>query len=137
MVRLVGVDVHGFPSVKTIFDHRAKGGSDHLVYPALDVNKDGTVGLTYTRVGAKTYPGVADTTHHDGTNVFAPTAWAAQGFGSLPGVKHKNFANLVARWVDCAGAAVDPSDLKSIWFASTYVDANAKSKVSVSRVLSP
>ncbi|HXG01667.1 MAG TPA: T9SS type A sorting domain-containing protein [Bacteroidota bacterium] len=89
-------------------------------YPALAVDKDNNIGITFSRSGDTEYAGAYFTWRlaSDLPGTFRPTEVMRPGAGNyvvLGGGRN--------RWGDYMGAALDPADRSNIWFLTEYASA--------------
>lgn len=89
-------------------------------YPALAVDKDDNIGITFSRSGNNEYAGAFYTWRFgsDPANVLRPTELIRPGVAN-----YQRLGSGRNRWGDYMGAALDPADKNSIWFFTEYVSS--------------
>jgi len=113
-VRYVVIDVN----TNTAIEDKSMGSDGYYhSYPAIEVDKDGNIVMTYTRSSSTEYAGAYYTTKPVG-NV-NPTGSKVLKAGN--GYYYKTFGGDRNRWGDYNGAWVDPSDESKIWIFTEYV----------------
>jgi hypothetical protein len=90
-------------------------------YPALAVDKDKNVVLTYSRSGTTEYIGAYATWHYseDLPSVLAPSHPIKPGKANYV----KDFGSGRNRWGDYNGAWIDPSDPSDFWLFTEYAES--------------
>ncbi|MDY0079067.1 MAG: T9SS type A sorting domain-containing protein [Ignavibacteriaceae bacterium] len=88
-------------------------------YPAIDVDGQGNIVMTYTRSSSSEYAGAYYTTKPAASTT--PTGSKVLKTGN--GYYYKTFGGDRNRWGDYNGAWVDPSDNNKIWIFTEYVSA--------------
>lgn len=85
-------------------------------YPAMVVDKDNNIGITFSRSAETEYVGAYYTWRlsSDPAGQFRPTETMRPGAGNYVISTDRN------RWGDYMGAALDPSDKNNMWFLTQY-----------------
>ncbi|MBI2418332.1 MAG: hypothetical protein HYV28_10615, partial [Ignavibacteriales bacterium] len=89
------------------------------IYPALAVDKNNNVALTYSRSGDEEYAGAFFTAKLANTTNFVPSVTMQAGKANYV----KTFSGTRNRWGDYNGMWLDPSNEMSIWAFSEYTSA--------------
>ncbi len=103
------------------------------LYPALAVDPDGNVGITYSRSGTDEYVGAYFAGLKNGSADFSGSQLIRAGQGNYV----VDFGSGRNRWGDYLGAALDPSNPYNIWFFTEYVSSTNtwNTHVSATRVI--
>lgn len=113
-VRYVAVDVNS----NTVIEDKSMGAEGYFhFYPALEVDKDENIVMTYTRSSSSEYAGAYYTTKP--VSSINPTGSKLLKAGS--GYYYKTFGGDRNRWGDYNGAWIDPADQSKIWIFTEYV----------------
>jgi len=128
-VRLVRLDVSGFPAVPLVEIDRAFGGRSSIDdapttrayygWAAVQVNKYGDMGIVYARTASDFYPEVRMSAYYASENDIRPSRLLKAGEiqygdGLTPA------ANGSVAWADLGGASVDPFRGEGIWLTQQY-----------------
>ncbi len=91
------------------------------IYPALIVDKDKNLGITFSRSGNTEYVGAYFTWRLSGDAPgLRPTELIRPGVANYV----KDFGSGRNRWGDYMGAALDPADKNNVWFLTEYVSSS-------------
>ena len=90
-------------------------------YPAIEVDKDKNVAITFCRSGATEYAGAWFTWRLDG-EALHPSIPISPGKASYVKLNPDDHLN---RWGDYMSAAIDPADGSNIWFLTEYAETPA------------
>ncbi len=88
-------------------------------YPALAVDQNDNVVITYSRSGLTQYAGAFFSTFDPGTSILSGSIVIQPGKGNYV----KDFGSGRNRWGDYMGAWVDPADPNNIWLFTEYAAA--------------
>jgi hypothetical protein len=138
-IRLIRTNVSEFPKISTSkssgFINRIFGANNPIEddrktrmyygWPAIEVNKDGNMGIVYTRTGTTIYPEMRYSSYFAAENDIRPSRIIKAGEKSYSQTLSGN--TTLFYWGDTAGASVDPADDKAIWLAHQYASSSATS----------
>jgi len=113
-VKYVKIDV----ATNTVVESAELGADKYFyIYPAIAVDKDGNIGITFSRSAESEYMGSYFTTRRATDPSGLSSSYTLQ-----PGLGNYNitFGGTRNRWGDYLGAYLDPADEYSFWFISEY-----------------
>jgi len=116
------IDVSKFLSCNTVSLVQSgnvdAGGETNQIYPAINVDKHGNMGIQFTLVGRENYPTVAYT----GRLKEDPLGKVRLPYQLVAGgnLYYQYLVNGQNRWGDYSGLAIDPKDHETFWLFSEY-----------------
>jgi hypothetical protein len=91
------------------------GNGVDTYFPAVDMNENGDIGITYMESSAREYMSMYVTGQH-----YADCAWSCGSYQTPAQVRTGTSAYTLSRAGDYGGVAVDPSDLTTFWAFNEY-----------------
>lgn len=113
-IKFVKIDV----GTNTVVENAELGADKYFyIYPAIAVDKDGNVAITYSRSGDSEYIGAYFTTRRaSDPSGLSNSQVLQEGLGNYV----ITFGGTRNRWGDYMGAFIDPADEYSFWMVSQY-----------------
>lgn len=109
-------------TMKTVEDVIYGANKYYFIYPALAVDKNNNVALTYSRSGDSAYAGAYYTAKLANTTNFIPSVTMQHGKANYV----KTFGGTRNRWGDYTGMWLDPENDMSIWAFAEFVAGTNK-----------